>query len=149
MAEAAHAAKRECEAVNPRAHQRSGIACTLGVEITHLSRDRIAAQLTARDGLANRKNVLSGGVLMALADLLGGTATTANLPEGAGTTTIESKTNFFAPVQLGDTIFAECTPLHRGRTTMVWETRIARGDGKLAAVVTQTQLVMTRPAKPE
>jgi uncharacterized protein (TIGR00369 family) len=79
---------------------------------------------------------------MALADILGGTAASANLPEGAGTTTIESKTNFFAPVKLGDTVFAECTPLHRGRTTMVWETRITRGDGTLVALVTQTQLVM-------
>jgi uncharacterized protein (TIGR00369 family) len=86
---------------------------------------------------------------MALADMLGGTAATANLPQGAGTTTIESKTNFFAPVSLGDTVFAECTPLHRGRTTMVWETRITRSDGKLAAVVTQTQLVMAPTRKPE
>ena len=135
--------------INPRAYERSGIARTLGVKITHLSRDRVAAELSARDELANRKNVLSGGVLMALADLLGGTATTANLPEGAGTTTIESKTNFFARVALGDTLFAECTPLHRGRTTMVWETRITRGDGKLAAVVTQTQLVMARARETE
>jgi uncharacterized protein (TIGR00369 family) len=86
---------------------------------------------------------------MALADMLGGTAATANLPEGAGTTTIESKTNFFAPVPLGDSVFAECTPLHRGRTTMVWETRVRRGDGKLAAVVTQTQLIMASQRNPE
>jgi uncharacterized protein (TIGR00369 family) len=142
-------AARSGETVNPRAHERSGIAHTLGVTITHLSRDRVAAELTAHAGLANRKKILSGGVLMALADMLGGTATTANLPEGGGTTTIESKTNFFAPVSLGDTVSAECTPLHRGRSTMVWETRITRGDGKLAAVVTQTQLVMTRERKVE
>jgi 1,4-dihydroxy-2-naphthoyl-CoA hydrolase len=82
---------------------------------------------------------------MAVADNLGGTAAFLNLPEGAGTTTIESKTNFFAAVALGDTILAECTPLHRGRTTMVWQTRITRSDGKLAAVVTQTQLVTMHP----
>jgi len=70
------------------------------------------------------------------------------LPEGAGTTTIESKTNFFAAVPLGDTVRAECTPLHRGRTTMVWQTRIIRGDGKLAAMVTQTQLVMRKATTP-
>jgi uncharacterized protein (TIGR00369 family) len=144
-AQAAHSG----EAVNPRAYERSGIARTLGVNMTHLSRDRIVAELTAHDGLANRKKILSGGVLMALADLLGGTATTANLPEGAGTTTIESKTNFFAPISLGDTVIAECRPLHRGRSTMVWETRITRGDGTLAAVVTQTQLVMARAGKQE
>ena len=147
MSEQAHTAPSE--SVNPRAYERSGIARTLGVNVTHLSRDRIAAELTAHDGLANRKMILSGGVLMALADMLGGTATTANLPEGAGTTTIESKTNFFAPVSLGATVFAECTPLHRGRSTMVWETRITRGDGTLAAVVTQTQLVMASNSKPE
>jgi 1,4-dihydroxy-2-naphthoyl-CoA hydrolase len=149
MARAAQTAAPGGEAVNPRAHERSGIARTLGVKIAHLSRDRVAAELPARAELANRKNILSGGVLMALADLLGGTAATANLPQGAGTTTIESKTNFFAPVALGDTVFAECTPLHRGRTTMVWETRITRSDGKLAAVVTQTQLVMAPTRKAE
>jgi uncharacterized protein (TIGR00369 family) len=149
MAGQAQAAVHSGEAVNPRAHERSGIARTLRVKITHLSRDRVAAELTARAELANRKNILSGGVLMALADMLGGTAATANLPQDAGTTTIESKTNFFASVQLGDTVFAECTPLHRGRTTMVWETRVTRSDGKLAAVVTQTQLVMAPARNPE
>jgi uncharacterized protein (TIGR00369 family) len=141
-----HAAAPGVDAVNPRAHNQPAVARTLGVKFTHLSRDRVAAELPARAELANRKNVLSGGVLMALADILGGTAAAANLPLGAGTTTIESKTNFFAPVALGDTVFAECTPLHRGRTTMVWQTRITRSDGKLAALVTQTQLVMTSKA---
>jgi 1,4-dihydroxy-2-naphthoyl-CoA hydrolase len=141
-----HAAAPGVDAVNPRAHNQPAVARTLGVKFTHLSRDRVAAELPARAELANRKNVLSGGVLMALADILGGTAAAANLPLGAGTTTIESKTNFFAPVALGDTVFAECTPLHRGRTTMVWQTRITRSDGKLAALVTQTQLVLTARA---
>jgi 1,4-dihydroxy-2-naphthoyl-CoA hydrolase len=143
MAEAAQAAVPGADEVNPRARNEPAVARTLGLKFTHLSRDRIAAELPARAELANRKNVLSGGVLMALADILGGTAASANLPVGAGTTTIESKTNFFAPVQPGDTVFAECTPLHRGRTTMVWETRITRADGTLVALVTQTQLVMT------
>ena len=141
-----HAAAPGVDAVNPRAHNQPAVARTLGVKFTHLARDRVAAELPARAELANRKNVLSGGVLMALADILGGTAAAANLPLGASTTTIESKTNFFAPVALGDTVFAECTPLHRGRTTMVWQTRITRSDGKLAALVTQTQLVMTSKA---
>ena len=79
---------------------------------------------------------------MALADNLGGHATVVNLKPGFATTTIESKTNFFAALSTGDTAHAECTPLHRGRTTMVWQTRITRGDGRLAAVVTQTQLVI-------
>jgi uncharacterized protein (TIGR00369 family) len=82
---------------------------------------------------------------MALADTLGAVATMANLPEGAATTTIESKTNFFASIPAGDTARAECTPLHRGRTTMVWQTKITRGDGRLAAIVVQTQLVLPGP----
>jgi uncharacterized protein (TIGR00369 family) len=82
---------------------------------------------------------------MALADTLGAIATVAKLAEGATTTTIESKTNFFAAIPLGDTARAECTPLHRGRTTMVWQTRITRGDGRLAALVIQTQLVLPAP----
>jgi 1,4-dihydroxy-2-naphthoyl-CoA hydrolase len=146
MADTSPAAAPGVDAVNPRAHNQPAVARTLGVKFTHLSRDRVAAELPARAELANRKNVLSGGVLMALADILGGTAAAANLPLGAGTTTIESKTNFFAPVALGDTVFAECTPLHRGRTTMVWQTRITRSDGTLAALVTQTQLVLTARA---
>jgi uncharacterized protein (TIGR00369 family) len=79
---------------------------------------------------------------MGLADNLGGTATFLNLPEGATTSTVESKTNFFASVAVGEVARAECTPLHRGRSTMVWQTRITRPDGKLAALVTQTQLVL-------
>jgi 1,4-dihydroxy-2-naphthoyl-CoA hydrolase len=114
----------------------------LGAKIVEASPDRVVAELLVRDELANRNGGLHGGAVMAVADNLGGTATFLNLPQGAGTTTIESKTNFFAAVALGDTLRAECTPLHRGRTTMVWQTRISRGDGKLAAVVTQTQLVM-------
>jgi uncharacterized protein (TIGR00369 family) len=79
---------------------------------------------------------------MAFADTLGAIATAANLPEGAMTTTIESKTNFLAAIPVGEVARAECTPLHRGRTTMVWQTRITRHDGRLAAVVIQTQMVL-------
>ncbi len=114
----------------------------LGMKIIHAAPDRVVAELVVREELANRNGVLHGGAVMALADNMGGTATFLNLPEGAGTTTIESKTNFFAACPLGETITTETTPLHRGRTTMVWQTRITRADGKLAALVTQTQLVM-------
>jgi 1,4-dihydroxy-2-naphthoyl-CoA hydrolase len=114
----------------------------MGMKITHVSRDKVLAELFVRDELENRMGVLHGGAIMAFADNLGGTATIANLPEGARTATIESKTNFFAPIPIGDTARAECTPLHRGRTTMVWETRITRNDGKLCAIVTQTQIVI-------
>jgi 1,4-dihydroxy-2-naphthoyl-CoA hydrolase len=114
----------------------------MGMKITHLSRDKVVAELFVRDELENRMGVLHGGAIMAFADNLGGTATIANLPEGARTATIESKTNFFAPIPIGDTARAECTPLHRGRSTMVWQTRVTRNDGRLCAIVTQTQIVI-------
>ncbi|MFZ2067902.1 MAG: PaaI family thioesterase [Xanthobacteraceae bacterium] len=117
-------------------------AKSMGMNITHLSRDKVVAELFVRDDLENRMGVLHGGAIMAFADNLGGTATTANLPPGARTSTIESKTNFFAPIPIGDTAHAECTPLHRGRSTMVWQTRITRNDGRLCAIVTQTQIVI-------
>ena len=98
--------------------------------------------LQVREDLCTRPAVLHGGAVMALADTLGAIATVANLAEGTTTTTIESKTNFFAAIPVGDTARAECTPLHRGRTTMVWQTRVTRSDGRVAALVIQTQLVL-------
>jgi uncharacterized protein (TIGR00369 family) len=118
----------------------------MGMKITHVSPERVTAELPVTKDLTNRNGVLHGGALMGFADNLGGTAATANLPAtGGSTATIESKTNFFASIPEGDTAMAECTPLHRGRTTTVWQTRITRSDGKLAAIVTQTQLMMTKP----
>ena len=114
----------------------------MGMKVTHLSKDKVEAELFVREELNNRFGAMHGGAVMALADNLGGTATFANLPEGGRTATIESKTNFFAPIPVGDTAHAECTPLHRGRTTMVWQTRITRNDGRLCALVTQTQIVI-------
>jgi 1,4-dihydroxy-2-naphthoyl-CoA hydrolase len=113
----------------------------LGGKIVEVTRDRVVAEVVVREDLTNRNGGLHGGAAMAIADNLGGTATFINMPQGASTTTIESKTNFFAAIPLGDTLRAECTPLHRGRTTMVWQTRIIRSDGRLAAIVTQTQLI--------
>jgi uncharacterized protein (TIGR00369 family) len=116
----------------------------LGGRIVEVSRDRVVAEVVVRDELTNRNGGLHGGAVMAIADNLGGTATFINMPAGASTTTIESKTNFFAAIPIGDTLRAECTPLHRGRTTMVWQTRITRSDGRLAALVTQTQLIIQK-----
>jgi 1,4-dihydroxy-2-naphthoyl-CoA hydrolase len=127
------------------AELQPAFAVLMGMKITEVSRDRVTAEMLVRDELENRMGVLHGGALMALADNLGGTATIANLPDGARTATIESKTNFFAPIPIGDTAHAECTPLHRGRSTMVWQTRITRNDGKLCAIVTQTQIVIAAP----
>lgn len=116
----------------------------LGARIVYVSRDKLVAELPIRGDLTNAGGNLHGGAFMGLADHLGGAATMFNLPPGSRTTTIESKTNFFAPIMEGDVARAECTPLHRGRTTMVWETRITRGDGKLAAIVVQTQMVIPK-----
>jgi uncharacterized protein (TIGR00369 family) len=116
----------------------------IGLTIVSVAADCVTGELPVREDLCTRPAVLHGGAVMAFADTLGAVATMANLPDGATTTTIESKTNFFAAIPLGDTAKGECTPLHRGRTTMVWQTRITRGDGRLAAVVTQTQLVLPK-----
>ena len=114
----------------------------MGLRRVSATPERVDAELPVREDLCTRPAVLHGGAVMAFADTLGAIATIANLPAGANTTTIESKTNFFAAIPLGDVAKGECTPLHRGRTTMVWQTRITRGDGRLAAIVTQTQLVL-------
>ena len=121
-------------------------AALLGVEFVSASPERIVAELTVRDELCTRPAVLHGGAVMAFADTLGGVGTMLNLPEGAGTTTIESKTNFIAAAPVGTLVTAEATPLHRGRRTMVWQTRITTAEGRLVALVTQTQLVL-EPAK--
>jgi 1,4-dihydroxy-2-naphthoyl-CoA hydrolase len=115
----------------------------MGVTLVSVTPDLVVGELKVREDLCTRPSVLHGGAYMAFADTIGAVATVANLKEGESTTTIESKTNFFAAIPLGDTARAECTPLHKGRTTMVWQTKITRGDGKLAAVVTQTQMVLT------
>jgi uncharacterized protein (TIGR00369 family) len=114
----------------------------LGAKIIEASADRLVAELTVREDLINRNGVLAGGAVMAVADNLGGTAAVINLPPGATTATIESKTNFFAACRPGEKIRIETTPLHRGRSTMVWQSRITRDDGTLAALITQTQIVM-------
>ena len=114
----------------------------LGLELVTVTPERVEAILQVREDLCTRPAVLHGGAVMALADTLGAIATVANLAEGVTTTTIESKTNFFAAIPVGDTARAECTPLHRGRTTMVWQTRVTRSDGRVAALVIQTQLVL-------
>jgi 1,4-dihydroxy-2-naphthoyl-CoA hydrolase len=132
--------------MNRQAELQPPFADFMGMKVTLISKDKVEAELVVREELNNRFGVLHGGAVMALADNLGGTATFANLPEGARTATIESKTNFFAPIPVGHTARAECTPLHRGRTTMVWQTKITRNDGRLCALVTQTQIVI--PAEP-
>jgi uncharacterized protein (TIGR00369 family) len=114
----------------------------MGIEITSATRDKVLAEMLVRDDLCTRPAVLHGGAAMAFADTLGAMGTLLNLPEGAGTTTIESKTNFISAAPAGTKVLGECTPIHRGKRTMVWQTRISTGENRLVAIVTQTQLVL-------
>jgi 1,4-dihydroxy-2-naphthoyl-CoA hydrolase len=113
----------------------------LGIEFPELTKDRVVATLTIRDDLRTVGGALHGGTLMAFADTVGAVATVLNLPAGAGTTTIESKTNFFAAGRSG-TVRAETTPLHRGKRTMVWQTRVSDESGRMLSMTTQTQMVL-------
>ena len=115
----------------------------LGIRILEATPERVLAEMTVRDEMCTVPGILHGGAVMAFADTVGAVGTVLNLPEGAGTTTLESKTNFFAPGPAGATITAECLPLHRGRRTMVWQTNVRTAEGKLIAQVTQTQMVLT------
>jgi uncharacterized protein (TIGR00369 family) len=114
----------------------------LGIRVTTSTPDLVEAEMEVRADLCTVPAVLHGGALMALADSVGALATVLNLPEGAWTTTIESKTNFLAALPVGEIARASCTPIHKGRQTMVWQTKISRADGRLAGIVTQTQLVI-------
>jgi uncharacterized protein (TIGR00369 family) len=114
----------------------------MGVEFVSAAPDKVVARLTVRDDLCTIPAVLHGGAVMAFADTLGGAATMLNLPEGKWTTTVESKTNFLAPAPAGSVVTGECTPVHRGKRTMVWQTRITNAEGRLVALVTQTQMVV-------
>jgi 1,4-dihydroxy-2-naphthoyl-CoA hydrolase len=114
----------------------------LGIRFLSATAECVTAEMKVRDDLCTRPAVLHGGAMMALADTLGGCATSLNLRDGASTTTLESKTNFLAPAAVGTTVRAECIAIHRGRRTMVWQTRITSETGKLLAIVTQTQMVL-------
>jgi 1,4-dihydroxy-2-naphthoyl-CoA hydrolase len=116
----------------------------LGIELTEVGPERVVASMLVRPDLCTTGEVLHGGAIMAFADTLGAVATFANLPQGARTTTIESKTNFLGAAPAGTRVTGECTPFHRGRTTMVWQTLVKTEAGKLCAVVTQTQMVLPK-----
>jgi len=122
------------------------LAELLGIHFIEASPDRVVAEITFKDALTTVGGSLHGGTLMAFADTVGAAATMLNLPADANTTTIESKTNFFAAGQSG-TMRAETTPLHRGRRTMVWQTRITDESGRLLSLTIQTQMVL-EPRRP-
>jgi uncharacterized protein (TIGR00369 family) len=114
----------------------------MGISVTRADPELVAAELTVREELCTAGSIIHGGAIMAFADTVGAMGTMANLRDGQGTTTVESKTNFFAGTPVGTRLTAEATPLHRGRRTQVWETRITNEQGRLVAKVTQTQMVL-------
>jgi 1,4-dihydroxy-2-naphthoyl-CoA hydrolase len=121
---------------------RLPFAETLGIRFLTASRERVSAEMVVREGLCTHASTVHGGAIMAFADTLGAAGTVLNLPPGAGTTTIESKTNFLAPAPLGTRLIGEATPVHRGRRTQVWQTRVTTEEGRAVALVTQTQMVL-------
>ena len=114
----------------------------MGVEIKEATLDKIVATMLVRPDLCTAGGVLHGGAFMAFADTIGAVGTVVNLPPGTRTTTIESKTNFLGAAPVNTRVTAESTPLHRGKTTQVWQTTIRNEAGRLCAVVTQTQMVL-------
>jgi len=114
----------------------------LGLEFLEASPESVKASLTVRPDLCTAGGILHGGAIMAFADTLGAVATVLNLPPDGRTATIESKTNFFSPAPAGTRVLGESAPLHRGKRTMTWLTRITAENGKLVAVVIQTQVVL-------
>jgi uncharacterized protein (TIGR00369 family) len=114
-----------------------------GVTFVEAEKDRVVAKMSVRPDLCTLNHTIHGGALMAFADSVGAAATVINLPDDAkGTTTIESKTNFIGGAKEGATVIATATPVHRGRRTQVWQTRLETEDGRLVAIVTQTQMVL-------
>jgi 1,4-dihydroxy-2-naphthoyl-CoA hydrolase len=114
----------------------------MGVEVVSAEKDAVRAKLVVRPDLCTAGNIMHGGAIMAFADTLGAIGTVLNIPREAGTTTIESKTNFLSAAREGTTVHAEATPIHVGKKTCVFQTKITREDGKLVAIVTQTQMVL-------
>jgi uncharacterized protein (TIGR00369 family) len=114
----------------------------MGVRVVTLEPERVVAELEVRPDLCTAGSILHGGAYMAFADTLGAVGTIVNLPQGKRTTTTDSSTKFIGGAKVNTTVVGESVALHRGRTTMVWQTTIRSQEGKLCAVVTQTQLVL-------
>lgn len=127
---------------DPHRVMKNGVARTLGMRVLSVSPKRVIAEMPIDDRHMNRNGRVNGGALMAFADAMGAVGTVANLPPGYLTTTLESKTNFFAA---GDAplIKAVSKPLHIGRSTNVWQTTLKNADGRLVAIVTQTQMILS------
>jgi 1,4-dihydroxy-2-naphthoyl-CoA hydrolase len=122
------------------ANEQPPFGLLLGTRIVSASLDEVVAEMEATPELGNRNGVLHGGVIMGFADNVGGTASFINRGEGEGSTTLESKTNFMRSVPVGDVLRATARVLHRGRSTLVLQITVTRGDGKVAAITMQTQM---------
>jgi len=118
-------------------------ATFLGVEYVEADADAVSARMVVRPDLCTLGGVAHGGAIMSFADTLGGVLAFLNLPEGAaGTTTLESKTNLVGAAPAGTTLVGSCSFVHRGRRTQVLQTRVETEDGKLVALVVQTQMTL-------
>ncbi len=115
----------------------------IGVKMTFATKDRLEAELLVTPDHCTIPPTMHGGAMMAFADNMGGCGAFLNMPEGMMTTTVESKTNFLRPVPVGQKALAVTTPVHIGRTLQIWKTEICREDGKVAAIVTQTQMILS------
>jgi 1,4-dihydroxy-2-naphthoyl-CoA hydrolase len=129
-------------ASEPGATGGQPLARLLGIEILEARADRVLARLVVREEICTSGGILHGGAFMVLADTAGAIGASLNLRPGDGTTTIESKTNFLGSAPVGAVVTAETLPVHLGRRSSVWQTRITNDTGKLLALVTQTQLVL-------
>jgi 1,4-dihydroxy-2-naphthoyl-CoA hydrolase len=118
----------------------------MGVRLTELAPDKVVAEMQVRPDLCTAGGILHGGAYMAFADTLGAVGTLLNLAAGKRTTTTDSSTKFMAGARVNTVVVGESVALHRGRTTMVWQTSVRNAEGKLCAVVTQTQLVLDAPS---
>jgi 1,4-dihydroxy-2-naphthoyl-CoA hydrolase len=134
----------EQERINVIANAQPPFAQLIAITVVSADLDEVILEMKATEPISNRNGVLHGGALAALADNAGGTFAFVNLKPDQGTTTMESKINYFRPVEIGDTVRATSVGLHKGRTTIVVLTTMTRGDGKVAAVAIQTQMVLTK-----
>lgn len=131
-------------AIDPKeltARWKGTLGETLGIRITEAAPDRVVGELDVKPELMTIGGILHGGTMMAFADTIGAVAAFINLPPGAGTTTLESKTNFFSGCKSG-VVRAEATPLHRGKRTSVWQTKLTDENGRMLTLTIQTQMVL-------
>lgn len=124
------------------ANEQPEFSKLLGIQLIEATPERVVMDLPVTEALSNRNGVMHGGAILGLTDNAGGTASSINLKPGQNTVTLESKVNFLRPIRIGDVARATVTPVHLGATTQIWDIAITRGDGKLAAKVTQTQMTI-------